>query len=662
MTLLLITLTALLFPAAPNPVLPGVADAGVFCYGGKYYIMGVGTSGNLYTSSDLVHWSGPDHAFSMNNTWATGLAGTDDNIHACDLVLRNGVFHLYWSVNHGDLRQIGHAVADTPAGPYREPVTGTPFDGRIDPHCFQDDDGRLYLYTVKFTMGNVIYGQPMDSPECLAGTPESLLTALPKTWETLDTPPTAVNEGPFVVKYRDRYYLIYNANHTSRRYGNYALGVAEADSPLDFHNNSKYPFPVLRSNHDLKHAGIAIPGGLPEIKNAGQPNLVRGPNGIEWWIVYFADRGQRSQYIDRAHFFGRELYIEGPTCPETPGYHPAPALPSFQDLFDGDRTPETRWHLDGNWRLKDGALHVADAGKTAVARVKFPGSRCYVLETALQYHGEGSGRFGVLAWDNGQDARLRIGLDPEKNTAFYELRQGEHKRGHSLPLPANFNWEGPHTLRVENNDGAFKVYLGAVLLDMLHAPIVGHRPGGAGLFAEGCSPSFDSFVVTRGWDEWDRDIRGWRTPSGHLVCSETRGLRLKTGQSVFKGDALPCYEFSAQLQGGAAGGLYSVYVDDANYLCLAVDKEFTAVALFGKQKGKAVEERTFPIYPRIHRAYDASETGNNLRIVKLEDKVILFAEGLELGEILGSWPDARVGLFAGDEPCIFNGITVYELP
>ncbi|HOC68028.1 MAG TPA: family 43 glycosylhydrolase [Candidatus Hydrogenedentes bacterium] len=661
MSVLLLTLTTLLFPAAPNPVIPGVADVGVFQHAGVYYLMGVGTAGGMYTSRDLVHWSGPEHAFSMNNAWASGPAAEDKEIHACAMVLHNGTFHLYWSVNHGPLRQIGHAVADTPLGPYREPATDIPFDGRIDPQCFQDDNGRLYFYTVKFFNSNIIFGQPMANPGVLSPGFHLLLMPRLASWETMDTPITFINEGPFVIKCRDRYYLVYNANHTGGEYGNYALGVAEADSPLGFRNSGKYPFPVMRSNHDPKHAGVVIPEGLPEIKNAGQPNLMRGPNGIEWWLVYFADRDRRSQYLDRAHFFGTELFIEGPTCPETPGYHPSPAPPSFQDLFDGDGGIEKRWDLDGAWSVKDGELHSTIAGETTTAYAKYPGSRCYVLETTLHYHGDGSGRFGVVAWDNGRDSSLIIGLDRKQNTVFHELRQGKHTRQRSLPLPADFNWDGPHRLRVENNDGAFKVYLGAVLLDMLHAPVKGHGPGTAGLFAEGCDASFDSFTLTRGWDEWGRNIRGWRTPPGRPLHGKDKGLTLNAGQSAFKGDALRCYEFSAQIQGKASGGIYPVYLDDANYLRLTVDAYFTAVTVSGKRQGQAVEKRTFPVRPRIHRAYDASENGNNLRIVKLEDKIILFAEGLELGEIPGRWPDARVGLFAGDGPCTFNGMMVYEL-
>lgn len=662
MSVLLLALTTLLFPAAPNPVVPGAADVGVFQHAGIYYLMGVGTSGGMYTSQDLVHWSGPEHAFSMNNAWAAGPAAEDREIHACDMVLYNGAFYLYWSVNHGPLRQIGHAVADTPQGPYREPVTELPFDGRIDPQCFQDDDGHLYFYTVKFYLSNIIFGQAMHTPWQLTEQFHLLLIPRLASWETMDTPVTFINEGPFVVKYRDRYYLIYNANHTGSKYGNYALGVAEADSPLGFRNSGKYPFPVVRSNHDLKHVGVTIPENLPEIKNAGQPNLVRGPNGIEWWLVYFADRDRRSQYIDRAHFFGTELFIEGPTCPETPGYHPSPARPSFRDLFDGAGGIETRWDLDGAWSVKDGELHLTSAGETTTARANIPGSRCYVLETVIQYRGDGSGRFGVVAWDKGRNSSLIIGLDRKQNTVFHELRQGKHTRERSLPLPADFNWDGPHRLRVENNDSVFKVYLGAVLLDMLHAPVKGHGPGTAGLFAEGCNASFDSFMLTRGWDEWGRNIRGWRTPPGRHVHGRDKGLTLNAGQSVFKGNALRYYEFSTQIQGKASGGIYPVYLDDANYLRLSVNEDFTEINTDGKHHGQALEKRTFPIRPRIHRAHDASENGNNLRIVRLQDKVILFAEGLELGAIPGHWPDARVGLFAGDGPCIFNGITVYELP
>ena len=63
-----------------NPVLPGVADAGVMKYNGKYYIGGVRTNGDFYVSDDLVHWGKPIHVVSMDNDWTRGSGAGDDQI------------------------------------------------------------------------------------------------------------------------------------------------------------------------------------------------------------------------------------------------------------------------------------------------------------------------------------------------------------------------------------------------------------------------------------------------------------------------------------------------------------------------------------------------------------------------------------------------------
>ena len=68
----------------------------------------------------------------------------------------------------------------------------------------------------------------------------------------------------------------------------------------------------------------------------GQPNLLRGPNGFEWWLIYMANKNadKRSQYINRVHFYNKKMVVEGITGKNTPGYHPAPAAPTFRDLFN----------------------------------------------------------------------------------------------------------------------------------------------------------------------------------------------------------------------------------------------------------------------------------------------------------------------------------------
>lgn len=109
----------------------------------------------------------------------------DSQIHANDIHYVNGVFHQYWSVNYWGKDQhvvhIGHATAPDVLGPYKEPVKDTWLDNRIDPHLFVDDDGKPYLYMVKFTDGNTIWTRPMKDPWTFSGDPIYLFASLPKT-------------------------------------------------------------------------------------------------------------------------------------------------------------------------------------------------------------------------------------------------------------------------------------------------------------------------------------------------------------------------------------------------------------------------------------------------------------------------------------------------
>lgn len=300
-----------------NPVLKGVCDAGVLRFGGQYYLGGVGTYGDFYVSSDLVHWDKKIHVFDLDNEWTHGTGAKNNQIHADDIIYCNGLFHLLFSVNYWGsdrhLVHIVHATSPCVEGPYKEPCTDQWFENRIDPHVFRDEDGSLYLYMVKFTEGNTIWARRMNQDFSFAGEAVQQFSSQPGTWETMDN---RVAEGPWVVKYRGRYYMMYNTNHTAPECGNYRLGVCEAADPLSFGPGGKYSHPVVGPN-------------LP-LCTPGQPNIVRGPNGWEWWLVYMANIGmERSQFIDRVHFVRDRLTVDGITGPETPGFHPLPSLPKY---------------------------------------------------------------------------------------------------------------------------------------------------------------------------------------------------------------------------------------------------------------------------------------------------------------------------------------------
>ena len=310
-----------------NPVLQGVADAGVIRWAGKYYLGGVGTNGDLYISSDLLNWNEKIHVFDLDNEWTQGTGAKNNMIHSNDLSYSNGLFHLLFSANYwGDDRHIVHcvhAVSPTIEGPFREPRTDQWFENRIDPQVFRDEDGRLYFYVVKFTDGNVIWAREMNQDFSFAGEPVEQFSSQKGTWETMNE---RVAEGPFVIKYRGRYYMMYNANHTDPSYGSYQLGVCEADNPLHFNTGGKYSHPVVRANTD----SYKITGD-EHLLTPGQPNIVRGPNGWEYWLSYMANNHSgRHQFIDQIFFVNNRLTVDGITGARTPGFHPCPTQPQWE--------------------------------------------------------------------------------------------------------------------------------------------------------------------------------------------------------------------------------------------------------------------------------------------------------------------------------------------
>lgn len=340
-----------------NPILPGVADAGVVKYNGKYYIGGVHTNGDFYISDDLVHWGKPVHVVSIDNDWIRDSKVGNDQIHANHMLYDNGTFHLYWSVNYWGKDKhavhIVHAQSDSILGPYIEPVKATWMDNRIDPYIFKDDDGQLYMYMVRFTDGNTIWGRKMKNPSEFSGEPVFLFSSLPDTWETMDN---RVAEGPCVIKYRGKYYMMYNANHTSTEWGNYQLGVSVADSPLGFQNGSKYSYPVVKSNQiDLEDNNLDV---LRYYDNGYFPQFAYCEffPGNNWTKKSFDDSGWKR---GMSGFSG--IKLEGSTT----------------------RSQGTAWTSDRLWLRK--TFHIKKVSENYILRVAHDGATKIYLNGRLVY-------------------------------------------------------------------------------------------------------------------------------------------------------------------------------------------------------------------------------------------------------------------------------------
>ncbi|MDQ1255893.1 MAG: hypothetical protein QG656_487, partial [Candidatus Hydrogenedentes bacterium] len=386
----------------------------------------------------------------------------------------------------------------------------------------------------------------------------------------------------------------------------------------------------------------------------------RGPNGFEWWMVYFAlynGSPQRSQAIDRVHFLDRRLYVDGPTTERTPGYHPPPAVPTFCDRFDTPSAWCNKWIANGDWQVNDGELVQRSRDGDCDALIQAPPGTHYLAEVGLRF-ADGDGRIaGMVAWQDGASHAVRVGLDRQAQAWFYESA-GQTQQ---FPLP-NFQWDGWHTIRIEKNAERLSVDI-----DGIPAPgesvfeLPEDSAGVPGLFTRNASVRFRGMTYTRGWDEFDAGIRGWNALQGEWAVADD-GLHTTAAAhtQTLKGDALPCYEWNVQVipgkpvdnQQGRAGG-YAVWIDDNNWLLTAFNANLTELQVTGKRNGEVLDER-------VANLGQPATSARNLRVVKLPDRVIVCVDGQERLSCEGAWPPSRVGLFAEDLPCRFSSDMLYE--
>ncbi len=200
-----------------------IADPYVLFYEDKYYAYGTRTNGfEVYISDDLEHWRRGDRlALSPQASWGTKWYWAPEVYY----IESEKKFYMFYTVDE----HICVATSDSPEGPFvqdeKKPVRE---EKGIDASLFVDDDGKAYLYFVRFTGGNVIWGVEMNSD--LKSVKEETLRECIKADASWELQQAKVAEGPSLLKRNGVYYLIYSANHF--RSQDYAVGYATATSPL----------------------------------------------------------------------------------------------------------------------------------------------------------------------------------------------------------------------------------------------------------------------------------------------------------------------------------------------------------------------------------------------------------------------------------------------
>ena len=200
-----------------------IADPYVLFYKDKYYAYGTRTNGfEVYISDDLEHWRRGDRlALSPQDSWGTKWYWAPEVYY----IESEKKFYMFYTADE----HICVATSDSPEGPFvqdeKKPVRE---EKGIDASLFMDDNGKAYLYFVRFTEGNVIWGVEMNSD--LKSVKEETLRECIKADDSWELQQAKVAEGPSLLKRNGVYYLIYSANHF--RSQDYAVGYATATSPL----------------------------------------------------------------------------------------------------------------------------------------------------------------------------------------------------------------------------------------------------------------------------------------------------------------------------------------------------------------------------------------------------------------------------------------------
>lgn len=259
------------------------ADPTIILDNGTYYMSGTSQIGNqssrgftMLKSDDLREWTTgttDTYRFILGPEWGTTY-GTK-GFWAPQWYKENGIYYFVYTANE----QVAIAQADAVTGIFKQDKTEA-IDasvGNIDPFLFKDEDGKYYLYHVRFGGGNFIWAAEFDMK---TGTIDShtlkQCMELTEPWERMYNYDSSwIMEGPTVVKWDGVYYLFYSANHY--RDPDYAVGYATASSPMG-------PWTKYSGNPIIRRDIVGE-------KGAGHGDVFEGKDGKFYYVYHVWGEG-----------------------------------------------------------------------------------------------------------------------------------------------------------------------------------------------------------------------------------------------------------------------------------------------------------------------------------------------------------------------------------
>ncbi len=253
------------------------ADPTIFVENGKYYLTGTRNQEplgfSILESTDLEHWTVPDGSSQQLILRKGDRTYGEKGFWAPQYFKEKGIYYFTYTANE----QTVIASSKSVFGPFRQKEV-RPIDAsakNIDSFLFKDDDGKYYLYHVRFNKGNYLWVAEFDMKK--GGIkPETLKQCMDCTepWEKTPNYKSApVMEGPTVMKWDGVYYLFYSANHFMNI--DYSVGYATASSPLG--PWKKHP------NSPIIHRSLVGENG------SGHGDVFKGLDG-KYYYVYHVHR------------------------------------------------------------------------------------------------------------------------------------------------------------------------------------------------------------------------------------------------------------------------------------------------------------------------------------------------------------------------------------
>lgn len=414
----------------------GIGDPYILKFRGKFYLYcstrddqsGV----KCWSSWDLANWT--YEGLCVDNT-VTITKGA----YAPEVIYWNGTFYMYTSPAGN-----GHYIlsAASPTGPFTV-QTGN-IGHTIDGSVFIDDNAQMYF---TYAGGSGIQGATMSGPLAITGAGSTLSGTSLNGW----------TEGSTLFKRNGIYYMTYTGNHVFSR--GYRVHYATSTAPLGTYTGGANNPIVLNTEGSffgLGHSGSVI-----------------GPDLDTWFIAYHNLLGQssivgpnRKLNIDPMGFNGDKLLVYGPTY----WTQPSPALPAFYDRFDRTAIGSNWTNINGgNWGIFNQELMWQD-NKTTTQWYRQVTTATSAADYTAEFNmkemsrGGNGARFGAVFSYVDENTFGSAMLSSFNNTLETDIKVNGVAIGVSaIPLPAGWDYQKWHVIRIEKQGTTFRIYLDGML-------------------------------------------------------------------------------------------------------------------------------------------------------------------------------------------------------